>query len=58
MVKVLSWQDHLAAPKITPKEWRTYYQRMVKINVTHGRQKVMQNLRELRQLIKNYNGFT
>ncbi len=58
VVKVICWKDGLLQDKITPKEWTTYCQSMIKTNVSVGKQKVMENLKQLQQIIKDRNGFT
>ena len=57
VVKVICWKDGLVKDKITPREWTTYCQSMIKTNVSQGKQKVTENLKELQRIIKDHNGF-
>ena len=57
VVKVICWKDGLLQDKITPGEWATYCQCMIKTNVSVGKQKVMENLKALQHIIKDHNGF-
>lgn len=63
-VKIVSWKDGLLeggsvkrTDKISKKEWDTYCFHMLKINVTHGREKTLQVLEEVKKSIKSYGGF-
>ena len=60
VVKVINWKSteiSLTLEKITYKEWHVYYQGMIKINVSHTRQRVMENLEETKRIIKSNGGF-
>lgn len=64
VVKIISWQDGLiaggsvkVADKITPKEWETYFQRMIKTNTTYDKQKVLSKLQETQESIRRNGGF-
>lgn len=64
VVKVICWKDGLvdggiikSTDKITPKEWRTYQEGIIKANANTDRQKVLQKLNELKKRIKGFNGF-
>lgn len=64
VVKIISWKDGSfdgravrSATKITPKEWGIYSKRMIQINTTYGRQKVVSNLKETREMIRKHGGF-
>ena len=64
VVKVISWQDGISErgaialkQKISVKEWKTYAEHMLRINVTIGRQKALTKLEETRLHIKKHGGF-
>lgn len=64
VVKILCWRDGLSSggiikstDKITPKEWKTYCERMIKINISQGEVKVKEDLKKIRKIIKNFGGF-
>ena len=63
VVKVILWKDKASEKKsntpdkITPKEWKTYCQKMVETNVSYGKEKVMGTLKETWQIINNHGGF-
>lgn len=63
VVKIINWKDGLRETsiikdKITSKEWRTYCSKMLQINVSSSKQKIMENLKELKKTISNHNGFS
>lgn len=64
VVKIICWKDGLLAggsvkftDKITAKEWSIYSNRIVKINTTYGKQKVVGTLKETKEKIKKNGGF-
>lgn len=64
VVKIICWKDGLleggiikVTDKITPKEWGTYSKHMVKTNTTHGRKKVLSNLKVTKEIIQKHGGF-
>lgn len=64
VVKVINWKDELLdgrierlTDKISPKEWNIYCQHMIRTNVTYGRQKVLESLKETRKIIQEHGGF-
>ena len=60
VVKVINWKStevSLTLEKITDKEWYTYCQGMIKINVSPTRQKVLDGLEETRKIVKLNGGF-
>lgn len=64
VVKIILWKDSVSnslsfrrAEKITDKEWLTYCRRVSQTNLTYGKQKVLQNLKELKATIKSNGGF-
>lgn len=57
VVKVIRWKDGYSLDKISPVEWKTYCQRMISINITRGKDKTIQRLKKLEEVIRNNNGF-
>lgn len=64
VVKVIRWRDGLVASgslsatdKITHKEWLTYSRKLVQTNLTNGKQKVLDTLKETKQKIIDNGGF-
>lgn len=64
VVKIICWKDGLLeggtvkfTDKITLKEWNTYFKRMIKTNTTYHKERVLNNLKETREMIKKHGGF-
>ncbi len=64
VVKIISWKDGQfeggftkATDQVTTKEWKDYSKRILKTNITYGRDMVLSNLKELKRLIKEHGGF-
>lgn len=64
VIKIISWREGVlegatfrAKDKITYKEWVTYYQRTLKTNITHSRERVLADLRHTKSMIKEHGGF-
>ncbi len=64
VVKVIRWRDGLSeggvlttADKISAKEWGIYSRHTLKTNITYSRLRVLTNLREIREVIKQHGGF-
>ncbi len=64
VVKILSWKEGLAGSgvkisrdKITSKEWKMYFDRIVKNNVTYNKDRVLKDLKETQEKIAHYGGF-
>jgi hypothetical protein len=64
VIKILSWKNGLTdlgminmTNKISSKEWNTYYQGMIKISVTIGKDKTVQKLEEIKKSISKHGGF-
>lgn len=60
VVKIINWKDGGASrikDKITPKEWNTYYRRMLKTNTSYGKQRVLSELKETKDTIQKHGGF-
>ncbi|MBI2595701.1 hypothetical protein HYW46_03125 [Candidatus Daviesbacteria bacterium] len=59
VVKIINWKDSVSreTSKITPKEWITYCHRMIKTNISYGKQKTQKNLNNTKELIKSHDGF-
>lgn len=61
VVKIISWKDATLylkqIDKITRKEWSEYCKQKLIIGVNLGREKTMQSLDEIKQLIKKNGGF-
>lgn len=64
VVKILSWKNGLTdsgvvdlKDKITPSEWDTYYQGLIKINIIHGKEKTIKKLEEIKKTISKHGGF-
>lgn len=63
-VKVIFWKDKISNPegieekaKISQSEWEKYRQNFLKINVIKGREKTLENLREIKGKILANGGF-
>jgi hypothetical protein len=60
VVKIINWKDGggmKTANKITPKEWNTYYKRMLKTNTSYAKQRVLSELQETKEKILKNGGF-
>lgn len=57
VVKILGWKDGVRLEKITLKEWKTYYQGLVKISTLNGRKKTVEKLEAIKEIIKKNGGF-
>ncbi len=64
VVKILCWKDGLLegssiniTNKITPKEWKTYYKKMVETNLIYGKEKALSNLKITKAKIEEHGGF-
>ncbi len=64
VVKVILWKTQVAkneiltfTDKITLSEWKIYKRKMVKINETGGKIKILATLKDTWQKIQNNNGF-
>lgn len=64
VVKILCWKDGLLegssidiTNKISSKEWRTYYRKMIATNLTYGKEKALSNLKKTQDAIRNHGGF-
>ncbi len=58
MVKILRWKDGQPSnDKITPKEWQVYTKHLIETNLTQGKDKTMEKLREIKDQIQENNGF-
>lgn len=61
VVKVLVWKDgsnrSSIHDKITQEEWRTYHKKMVEINVTYDKNRVLTELKETQFQIAKNGGF-
>lgn len=64
VIKIISWKElrsvdnaSKVTEKITPTEWDTYYKRMVDINTTYSKQKVLSDLKNTQDLIEEHGGF-
>ncbi len=64
VVRVMRWVDDTPndpdlpnIKKLTPLEWGAYCKRMLAINVTYGKDRTMDKLKKMEQLIKEHNGF-
>ena len=58
VVKVINWKDaESLMDKITIKEWSTYCEKMIIINVTKGKQFALDSLEETRKTIMSHGGF-
>ena len=64
VVKVISWKDGLLdggiikiTDKITTKEWNNYYKRIIKTNTSYSKDRVLNTLKETKELIQRHGGF-
>lgn len=64
VVKIISWKEGLLeggsvkiTDKVTSKEWNTYTKHLIKTNTSYTKQKVLSNLKETEDLIKQNGGF-
>ena len=57
VVKMICWQDGHLVDKITSKEWKTYCEHTVKTNVSHRKDRVLDSLKETKEIITDHGGF-
>lgn len=64
VVKIISWKSGLLeggtvkqVNKISAREWRTYCEHSLRINVTYGKSKTQEDLKELKKIIHDFGGF-
>ena len=62
VVKIISWSDEVLSSsqinKISPKEWKNYYNGMIKTNVVSGKEKTTAKLKILKETIQKNGGFS
>lgn len=64
VVKIIVWKDAARkndssrlAEKITAKEWDAYSKGLLKTNVSYDKQRVLTQLKEVKEIIKSQGGF-
>lgn len=64
VVKVIRWKEGTSergsvklADKITSKEWKAYSKKILSTNITLGKDRIMDNLREIEKMIMSHGGF-
>lgn len=63
VIKIILWKETRInstsnlMEKVTPKEWKTYCQKTLKTNITYGKIKVSENLKQTWQAISQNGGF-
>lgn len=59
VVKIIIWKDGVqkVSDKITPKEWSRYCQGILKANISVGKEKIKNSLKETQNIIRNNGGF-
>lgn len=64
VVKIISWKDGLLeggvikfSDKISSKEWNVYFKRIIKMNTSYSKERVLSSLKETKDLIIKNGGF-
>ena len=64
VVKIISWKDGLLeggiikiTDKISSKEWNVYFKRILKMNTSYSKERVLLSLKETKDLITKNGGF-
>lgn len=57
VVRIIKWKEGLGGDKISTADWDTYCDRIIKISITNGKERTLENLRETQRIIQNRGGF-